>query len=318
MIRQIFRSRPLLAYVALQASAAAIFVFLDEPEDTLFWHGLFDVGHCLLFAFLMWSVLRIIESVRPASPYHLLYDVTGLAAVLLLAGFSELLQRFQPTRDPSVGDVLRDTAGAVASFLTFALSGRATGASTRRRVVLRGLALALLLAVFGEFALVVNIYLARNRAFPTLLAFDDSRWQRALVRVRGGRLGVLGPSPLSGTGPCAPIVLQPGRVPAWTLAEPYPDWSSHNWLVFSVASAEEVPFKLRIRVNDAQYAGAETGSFNRDIEISRGEQQIRIPLEEIRGRVRPELDLRRIRAVTFFVWRPQHTIELCLGRLRLE
>ena len=47
------------------------------------------------------------------------YGVIALPAVLLIACVDECIQRFSPGRDPSLGDVLLDTAGGACGILLF-------------------------------------------------------------------------------------------------------------------------------------------------------------------------------------------------------
>jgi VanZ family protein len=310
------RRKTLAVYLSLQIVAAVGFVVGGPPEDTRFWNGLFDVGHALLFAMLMWSSLRVaglFESSKRPRPRHAL---TALAIVLALAGISEVMQRFQPTRHPSFADFLRDAAGAGAVYLVWTT----TRPLQRVKTVLlrRGLACTFILLVLAEFGLTLEIYAERDRAFPVLLRFENRWWERQLLSVRGGQLSATANVPGSPL-PCARLVLQPVRVPALSFDEPYPDWSHAQRLVFSIVSYHEQTFRLRFRVSDADYNGDDADAFYRDLDLEKGPHQIDIPIEEIRRAPRArELDLTRIRNITLFVWRPSESIDMCLGPLYLE
>lgn len=74
--------------------------------------GADKVGHAILYAFLAGTVIYAVAPISSQRKRR-----TGLLVVLfcLLYGISdELHQAFVPGRDPSVGDLLADTAGAAA------------------------------------------------------------------------------------------------------------------------------------------------------------------------------------------------------------
>jgi hypothetical protein len=301
-------------YLLLLLAAAVGFVLGGPPENTIFWNGVFDVGHACLFGFVALTALRAVEGWLAPEPLSDRGSLAIFAVILIAAAVSELMQYFQPTRHPSVGDFLRDGAGSGAVFLIWK-AGR-TGVSRSLARFCRAGAAGLLVIVLIEFGLRVDIYVERDRSFPVLLRFNNARWERQLLRVHGGRLS----PPEAGSGEdCARLVLNPGRVPALTFEEPYPDWTGWRSLTFSVMSRVESTFVLRVRVSDADYNGDDDDAFYKDFHITKGVQEIDIPIEMIRnGPARRTNDLRRIRNITMFVWRPTDTIDMCLSPFRLQ
>jgi len=312
------RRTRLAIIVAAQVVAAVGFVLGGPPEDIEFWNGLFDVGHAMLFALLMYTALEARQLAKPEHGEAHRGELTAFGVLVFLAAFSEVMQYFQPTRHPSFGDFLRDVAGSGAVFLLWSARTRAqTGAWSPR--FLNALAGGLFIVVLLEFALTIAVYVERDRALPVLLPFTNTHWERRLLRVHGARLTLPAAQHPPSSTSCAPLTLFPGRAPALTLDEPYPDWRSASRLVFSVTSVVEPSVRLRIRVSDAHYTGADDDAFFEDLDIRKGEQRIEIPIDAIRkGPRRRELDMQRIRNITFFVWRPAETIEMCLSPLRLE
>src|SRR4029453_19202129 len=142
--------------------AGGVFVFGEAPEPTLFWDVLFDIGHTALFAFVMWLALRVVQLTRPTATRRWTCAV-AFVVTLMVAALSEGIQTFQPTRDPTMGDVLRDAAGALAVLL-FRLGTRPD--SGRRQVSPFHLAgFAVLLSVVAQLGVVAQVYFERNRAF---------------------------------------------------------------------------------------------------------------------------------------------------------
>jgi hypothetical protein len=323
VFRKSLRPSEAAIYGGLFVLVVAVFIFGEPPEATLFWDGIFDVGHTVLFAFLMWLALRVLERAYPGFSTPGWRHTAALAAILALAGASEALQQFQPTRDPTLGDFLRDVIGAASVLLLRLAASTAPGAESRwwmRPVALRTMAASLLFLVAAQFALVGSVYIERARAFPTLLRLDGSRWERRLLWVRSADLmpNAL-PSKTRDTAPLALLALRPGVFSGITLHEPYPDWTGHTRLVFDVRSDVAALVTLTVRINDRQFDGRDEDRFSTNIELVRGHQSVQIALEDIRtapqGR---ELDLRQIRRVAVFVWHLGRATNLYLGALRLE
>ena len=55
------RANGAVGHFGLLTLAALTFIVVEPPDTTLFWDTVFDVGHTLLFAFVMWQALRIAE-----------------------------------------------------------------------------------------------------------------------------------------------------------------------------------------------------------------------------------------------------------------
>ena len=312
-----------VARLLLLAALAALLFFGDVPERTRFWEALFDAGHAPLFgamALIVRSLLR-----RETGPGGAAASsASAFGVTLILAAGSEAVQHLQPHRDVSVTDFLRDAAGAGAFLLLDAAwrarrgPGRAALSAGARVAV----AVVLLVAAVGELIYTTALYLARDRAFPTLYNLDGSWWERPFIVTGENVLSpgrTPGPTGAVDVGPLARLDLKPGLYSGLTFDEPYPDWSGRRQLAFAVVSDLDRPLELVIRVHDAAHDQRYADRFNRQLRIEPGVNRIAIPIEDIRRAPdRREMDLGRIRGIVIFVYKLERPLHLYLGPLHLE
>jgi hypothetical protein len=318
--------RPAVAtHAVLLMLLGVFFIFGSPPDRTLFWDGLFDAGHVVLFAAATFLVLRLALSRDPGPRNQSWRAAQVFAGMLLLAPLSEVVQMVQPSRNPSLNDVLRDSAGVMAVWLWWLPTSGMSWSVTRRRLgaALRIAAAAvLMLATVVPLASIARVYDGRRKALPHLVRLDGSHWERRLVRVRNARLT---PSVVVTDGDArrvqapATLALRPGRYPGIALNEPYPDWTPYRQLVFDVRSAEGAPLAWTVRVHDASHNGDYRDRFNREFVLTGGRQTITIPLEDVRrAPAKREMDMRHIRGVAMFAWELDHAAQVEVGPLRLE
>jgi hypothetical protein len=316
--------RAIAIYGVLTVLLGAFFVLVDPPERTLFWDGLFDAGHSVLFAVLTWLALGLAFTLDPVPQHRTRRAVQVLGGMLLLAPLSEVVQIVQPSRHPSLSDVWRDAAGASAVLLWWlaARRGPAHAVVTRRVALVQrvgGVAL-LAVAVLVPLVAITRVYNGRRNALPAILRLDDSYWERRLLRVRDARLTTaVGREGEGANAPAALLTLQPATYPGMALTEVYPDWSGYRRLVFEVDVRSGAPVALTLRVHDAEHRGDYDDRFNTEIKLSSGRQTIAIALEDVRrAPAHREMDMHRIRGVAMFAWQLDHVAELAVGPLRLE
>jgi VanZ family protein len=321
------RSR--VATAAWAGLLVALLLFLwfgDEPEYTLLWDALFDAGHALLFGVAAIAILGILGGwSSPTDLPRTWWLALGLAVALGAA--TEILQFLQPSRDPSLVDFLRDSAGAGASLLIAAVGravwrGQGLVRSRAGRVKALALAAILLAAAGAHLAATVALYAARDRACPTLFALDGSWWERRLIHENGSVLTPRARPAGAGAScpePLARLDLAPGRYPGVTFDEPYPDWTGYHRLAFTVVSDLGDALSLTIRVHDAFHDQRFQDRFNRSFVIHPGVNRIEIPLDEIRRAPdRREMDMRRIRGIILFGYRLGAPTHVYLGAIGLE
>jgi VanZ family protein len=325
-------SRPEASARAETAAWAAVIVALllflfvgDEPQVTQFWDAFFNAGHTALFGVIALATLRILAVRRPGQPAAQAWW-TAFWFALGLGAATELLQFFQPSRDPSFEDFSRDFAGAAGVLLVLAAFPRLAGRhgplrSGRQRLAASATAVALFAAAGAYLASTVVQYAERDARLPTLFALDGSWWERRLVQEHDSRLvyGQRPPDAAWSAGPLARLDLQRGEFPGLELNEPYPDWRGYRALAFTVVSALDHPVALNIRIHDVHHDNRFRDRFNRTLTIAPGANQVVIAIDDIRRAPdRREMDLSQVRAILLFVHRPPAPLQLYLGPLRLE
>lgn len=300
----------------LLLAALLLFLFFgDVPERSRFWSAFFDAGHTALFgvsALLIHGLLVGAGSRRALLPAFVLTLVLGAA--------TELVQVVQRRGDPSVTDLLRDTAGA-AAFLLILWATKGSGARARR---LLAVAAAVVILFMAGWTLLSTsaAYIARNRAFPTLFALDGSWWEGRFIELRHNTL-TPGRRPAfglpSGIGPLARLDLRPGRYSGISFREVYPDWRDRRQLVLTIASDLASPLPIAIRIHDAAHDQRYRDRFNRRLLVQPGVNRFVIPLDEVRHAPdRREMEMRRVRGIVLFASGLTRRTHIYLGPLILE
>jgi hypothetical protein len=309
------------AWRAGALSALLLFLFFgDAPEHTRFWSACFDAGHTALFGVIAllvdgWLAATGGWRARARRP------LVAFGLTVALGAATELLQTLQARGDPSLVDLLRDTAGA-ASFLLLAWTARTRSETGHRRLRVAAVtaALALLLAAGWTLLVTSARYVARDRAVPTLFALDGSWWESDFVELGANRLTPLARAAGGQDGPpLARLDLEPGLYSGVTFDEPYPDWRGRRRLVFTVASDLPEPLALVVRVHDAAHDQRYADRFNRRFVIAPGVNRVTIPIDDIlHAPDRRLMDLGRIRGIVIFAYALERPTHLFLGPLRLE
>jgi len=306
-----------------------LLVFLavgDAPERSMFLDALFDAGHAPLFGGVALALFGLLRArARGSSDRALRWRAFILTVTIGVV--TETLQVFQGNREPSVSDLVRDAAGAAAFLLLYRwrrpVPGR-DGASMRlRRPWMAWSAGVLLLAASAaNLGLTTAAYIARDRAMPTLAAFDGAWWERWFVETQDSRLTVqAGPRGLDASlaEPLARLDLRPGTYPGVGVVEPQPDWSGYRRLVVTIFSDLDAPLPIAIRVHDAAHDQRYEDRFNRALTVAPGMNRFAIALDDIRlAPDRREMDMRRIRGVLLFVYQRTQPTHVYLGPIRLE
>jgi hypothetical protein len=285
------------------------------PEATLFWNALFDVGHVVVFAAITVCLLDVVAGLRPDADPRAAVGWT-LAAALALAAGTELVQSLVPNHDAAFRDFARDAAG-----MTMVLMLRREVPFPRSLVVRRLIVAAIAAAVLTPFAAVARIYLERNRAFPVVIPFSGSSWERRLLSFNQSELvpGGCEMFRTAGADPLVRLAVRPGRYPGFALEEAYPDWRAYRRLVFVAAMDPGRSMALTLRIHDARHDEGYADRFNTTIRLTPGEHRIEIPLDTLRlAPERREIDLGRIRGISVFAYRLTEPRQVCLSAFRLE
>jgi hypothetical protein len=289
--------------------------------------ALFDAGHAPLFGGVAMGVLVLLRARRPGTDEWKL-RAQAFVVTVAVGVVTEALQFFQADRDPALNDLARDAAGAAAFLLLWRwrpAAGPAVEAerAVRRRRAAIAAGVVLLAASAGTLALTSAAYAGRDRAMPTLVAFDGSWWERWFVHAGDASTLTSNVAPPQGErgapGIAARLDLRPATYPGLTVDEPYPDWRAYRRLVLTVVSDSEEPLALTIRVHDAAHDQRFMDRFNRTFTVERGVNRVAFSLDDIRRAPdRRELDLARIRGIVLFAHRPARSMRVYLGPIRLE
>ncbi len=322
-------SRTTRAWILLGAAAVgvAVQVLHRTPRPSHFWTPVLDAGHVPLYGTVALAVLyaSLVFSTRPGRP-RLWHYAAALVGTMALGAIAEGLQVLGKG-DASIGDFVRDSAGA-AAFLLAALAfdrraplGMAAGDTRSRRAVLLLAAAALLAVPLFPATTLALAYLQRNAAFPVLCNFQDA-WEGKFVHVRDAELEI-GPAP-AGWGreageKAGRVTFLPGVYPGLMIDEPYADWRGWDRLSFEVYSEIDSTVSLVLRIDDILHDNAYSDRFNRRLVIQPGVNRISIPLAEVehapRGR---SMELGRVRNVVLFAVRPKEALSVWVDEFRLE
>lgn len=313
-------------WVLLLVAPLLILAFGAAPRRSMFLDALFDAGHTPLFGGIALAVLGLLRARAPGAPDGATRWRAFLLAVAVGAA-TEVLQVFQASREPSLGDLARDAAGA-AAFLLLLPWRRPTPhadsrwAVRRRRWMAVSAGVLLIAASVARLGLTTAAYIARDRAMPVLAAFDGAWWERWFVETQDSRLTAPAkPTRLvpSIDEPLARLDLAPGAYPGIGIVEPHPDWSGHRALVISIVSDLDAPLPLVIRVHDEAHDQRHEDRFNRAISVAPGVNRFVIELDDVRRAPdRREMDMRRIRGVLLFAYQRTQPTHVYLGPIRLQ
>lgn len=322
-------SRTTRAWVLLGGAAVgvAVQVLQRSPRASQLWSAVLDAGHTPLYGLVALAILyaSLTFADRPGRPRWWHY-AAALVVTMTLGAIAEGLQALGKG-DASVGDFLRDTAGA-AAFLLAALTfdpraalGSPAGDTRFRRVLALLIAAALLGMALFPVTTIALAYLQRNAAFPAICEFEG-RWEDTFVHMRDAQLEI-GPAPAGwGRDPgdkVARVTFLPAVYPALLINEPYPDWRGYDRLACEVYSELDSTVSLALRIDDVLHDNAYSDRFNRRLVIRPGVNHISIPLADVqrapRGR---EMNTARVRSLVLFAVRPTEAFSVWVDGIRLE
>jgi VanZ family protein len=309
--------------VALIVVGLVLLHLADPVSDTLLARELQNAGHALLFGIIALLALTVCTTLGLTGTRAL---VGALAATLVLGAVSELLQILSPNRDASLGDWLRDGAGAVA-FLSLATAWR----RDRRRppraypfVIAAVLCLGLVAAPLASLWL---DYRARDASFP-LLCCHTGGWEERFVRsnhlelisAEPGSVPVSAPDLGARSSGFMRASFAPARWPGLSVHEVYPDWSGYDVLALDIYAETPPPVDLVLRVDDLDHDGVTFDDrFNRNLKIKAGMNRIRVPIAEILGApAGRRMDVTRMKRVFLFAETPQVPFTVYWDGLRLQ
>lgn len=293
---------PATIAVALIVACLAFVHVADPDGDTRLLRALQNAAHVPAFgviAVLALFALRV-AGVRRTQAY-----LGALLLTLALGGASEWVQIHSPNRNASVGDWLRDAAGAVA-FLCLAAIWRRDVARPPAVFALLLVAVLCLSVVATPIALLWRDYLGRDAAFPVICC-NSGEWEDRFIRTNAVELAPIAPAAYTEGDGFLRMDFSPAKWPGITIKEIFPDWSGHHTLAFDIYSEDPVPTRFVLRVDDRGHDGVTFHDrFNRSLAIEAGLNRFRIPIADIleapTGR---RMDVRRMKKLVLFANSPK-------------
>jgi hypothetical protein len=298
----------------------------DAPERSMFMDALFDAGHTPLFGGVVLAVLGLLRA-RASGASDRALRWRAFLLTTAIGAVTELLQVFQGNREPSLIDLVRDAAGAAAFLLLLRRRHPVSGTGGPRPILGHpwmawSAGVLLLAASAANLGLTTAAYVARDRAMPSLAAFDGAWWERWFVETHDSSLTAqASPAGLDGSfaEPLARLDLRSGTYPGIGIVEPHPDWSGYRRLIITIVSDLDAPLPIAIRVHDAAHDQRYEDRFNRALTVVPGVNRFPIALDDIRRAPdRREMDMRRIRGVLLFAYQRTQPTHLYLAPIRLE
>ncbi|MCI0504726.1 MAG: VanZ family protein [Gammaproteobacteria bacterium] len=300
--------------------------FLSLPGDTRFSGELQNTAHTFAFGIAALISLKLLRSASQKNTHSALFQYLTVFVLCLIAGILVELLQLLTYSDADIYDVVRDAAGIVA-FLAFYFyfDTSVTAKSAKNVTALRMLAIAVgatvMMAALLPLAGMSYAYYQRYHAYPVLLDFE-SGWFKNFIATCDSEIAVVAAPEQwaneSGKS-VAMVTLHQAQNPGLEFQEPQSDWTGYTHLNFKIYSMSPDPFRLTIRVHDKQHNQQYNDRYNHGINISQGENIVRIPLEDIQsapaGR---KMSMMEIAGIILFAAQLDKTANIFLSNIWLD
>lgn len=282
-----------------------------------------DMGHAPAFAAVTIVLFRLACGLRPSSG---LPTLLVIGAAMAIFGYASEVVQSICGRGYALQDIMADVLGVIAGVCWVA-KNRCTRAGSRVCLALVSV-VALLIASTSPAMIFVDV--ARQKAALPLLASFESETELSRWVVREGRMSRVSIGTTDGVRALR-VDLDAGRYPGVTMIWPESDWSNYDDLVFDVTVPEErnqkageaagrqPPPALILKVEDASHDGSFEDRFHRQLRLTHGLNEVRVPLTEIEHALSSRrMDLREISIVQLFLSGPTAPHTFFVDHLRLE
>jgi len=314
-----------ITLLAVLAVMVLTLMFSALPDINLFWRELQNTGHTLFFIPVVILVLMLLRDTtiffgcRPIKLYM------AACTISLLVGTAIELIQLIIDRDANPMDIMRDLAGILTGLGLYA----STDPELQKHPLmpekwLRAIIVTLSFGVFSAsmlpLALLSTAYAQRQAAFPLVVDLTAS-WMRPFLQLKNAVIHEpdSGEISIDEKNRLTRIDLKKGSYPGLSVIEPFPDWSAYKTLTIIAYSKLVQPIDLTLRIHDEHHNYAYTDRFNIQITLTEGTNYFQIPLEDIkRAPVNRQMNMARIKNITFFSANPAEGMYFYVGQMRLE
>ena len=270
-----------------------------------------DLLHAPLFAVLAFVTHAALERIERLTRSHRALLTVGL---LIGLGCATEIGQYFVGRTPSLGDVTRDTLGAIAGT---AWAMRRFVGSRIGRAGLATLASVLLLMAAVVPALELTDTVFQWDEMPRIASFEQplemSRWRTWDCQIRRTR------GHATDGSWSLRVDLSPGVFPGIGTFWPPRDWSDYEVFEFDVELGDGPPLDMVVKVEEADREPASAERFEQTFRFLPGRRHIEIPVSAIAAGPRGcALDLRRIGFVQLFTVDLDRPRTLFLDNVRLR
>jgi hypothetical protein len=300
--------------------------FLSLPGDTRLAGELQNTGHTFAFGIAALISLKLLRSANQRKIHSVFFQYITVFVLCLIAGILVELLQLLTYGDADIYDVVRDAAGIVA-FLAFyfcydtSVTAKSENNVTALRMLAIGVGVTVIMAALLPLAWVSNAYYQRYHAFPVLLDFESGWFKYFIITCDSELAVVAAPEEWANESgkSVAMVTLHQAQNRVLDFEEPQPDWTGYSYLNIKIYSMNPDPFRLTIRVHDKQHNQRYRDRYNHGININKGENSVRIPLEVVQsapsGR---KMNMMEIAGIILFAAQLDKTANIYLGNIWLD
>jgi VanZ family protein len=316
----VWRRLVVLAGFGALMTAGLLFPFPVHGRE---WNELFNLAHAPAFFALTLVIAGFVDPVAIGltDRFQTLFRIDGLragviclSAIVLGAAAEWLQQSFG--RSASWGDIVANSAGAVAGFVWLAVA-------RTERLRRAGRAAALLLLCCASWRPVAELrdWWQQRQEFPVLSSFERSR-ELSIWRAINASIGRSDQWATDGEHSLR-ISLRTAEFSGAALEWPMPDWRGYETLQMDLHNVNAEPLVLTLKISDRDHSDSDFAPddrFERLLFLPPGEElHVVIALSEVVTAPRARnLDLAEVNQLELFVSDCRSVSEFMIDNLRLR
>jgi hypothetical protein len=279
------------------------------PNDGLVFPQLINSGHSFVFFFANLFLLKLILGVSDS-----FRKILFICLFSIFVGF--LIECIQPYvgRNRSALDFYYDVVGVLFSAIFFFRINTSPKKPTTILLILF-FSLATAFPVFKMY-----VWWQINHT-PTLLNFEREWEYISLSRAEGVSIEKT-PSvfPFNSRGNTGKVSYgMSGIYPGFGLEYPRSDWTDFSELTWEIASSNDHPIDLNLRIHDSEHNQEFKDRFNHKFTVMPGLNAFKLELNQIKnGPEFRQLDMTKITNMKFFIIKPNTEITLYFDNMELH